>query len=49
MNGTALFWIATGELIAEGVLGPGTAAVFTVLVYLAVWLLARQAAAARPA
>jgi hypothetical protein len=49
MNGTALFWIATAELIAEGILGPGTAAVFTVLVYLAVWLLARQAAAARDA
>jgi hypothetical protein len=49
MNGTALVWIATAELIAEGILGPGTAAVFTVLVYLAVWLIARQAAAARAA
>jgi len=49
MYGTALFWIATAELIAEGILGPGAATVLTVLVYLAVWLIARQAAATRAA
>jgi hypothetical protein len=42
MNGTALFWIATAELIGEGILGPYAAALFTVLVYTALWVITRQ-------
>jgi hypothetical protein len=47
MNGTALFWIATAELIGEGTLGPYPAAWLTAVLSAAVWVISRQAAAAR--
>src|SRR5438105_4569227 len=47
MDGTALFWIATAELIGEGAVGPYNAAVATaaaVAVSVTLWRIARHAA-----
>jgi hypothetical protein len=47
MDGTALFWIATAELIGEGAVGPYNAALATVAaasVSVTLWRIVRHAA-----